>query len=115
MREFFVILSSFYKNKKNKFLKKEKKILQKINKFNLLRNYNIKKLSTHESFSKKILEPISKVMNQVDEISAVNLSQRLTEKKGKKLGEFRFYRQLNLHFLIKTFSAAGFILIFFPQ
>jgi signal transduction histidine kinase len=35
-------------------------------------------------FSKKILEPISKVMNQVDEISAVNLSQRLTEKKGKK-------------------------------
>lgn len=35
-------------------------------------------------FSKKILEPISKVMNQVDEISAINLSQRLTEKKGKK-------------------------------
>jgi signal transduction histidine kinase len=35
-------------------------------------------------FSKKILEPISKVMNQVDEISVANLSQRLTEKKGKK-------------------------------
>jgi len=35
-------------------------------------------------FSKKILEPISKVMNQVDEISAINLSQRLSEKKGKK-------------------------------
>jgi hypothetical protein len=60
LREFFVILSSFYKNKKNKFLKKEKKILQKINKFNLLRNYNIKKLSTHESFSKKILELVLK-------------------------------------------------------
>jgi hypothetical protein len=60
LREFFAILSSFYKNKKNKFLKKEKKILQKINKFNLLRNYNIKKLSTHESFSKKILELVLK-------------------------------------------------------
>jgi len=60
LREFFVILSSFYKNKKNKFLKKEKKILQKINKFNLIRNYNIKKLSTHESFSKKILELVLK-------------------------------------------------------
>jgi hypothetical protein len=60
LREFFVILSSFYKNKKNKFLKKEKKILQKINKFNLIRNYNIKKLSTHESFSKKILEFVLK-------------------------------------------------------
>ena len=35
-------------------------------------------------FSKKILQPISKVMNQVDAISAANLSQRLTEKKGKK-------------------------------
>jgi signal transduction histidine kinase len=35
-------------------------------------------------FSKKILDPISKVMNQVDEISVANLSQRLTEKKGKK-------------------------------
>ena len=60
LREFFVFLSIFYKNKKNKLLEKEKKILQEVNKFNLLSNYNIKKLSTHDSFSKRILELVLK-------------------------------------------------------
>lgn len=36
------------------------------------------------AFAKKVLEPILNVMNQVDSISEINLSQRLTEKKGKK-------------------------------
>jgi signal transduction histidine kinase len=35
-------------------------------------------------FSKKILQPISNVMNEVDAISEINLSYRLNEKKNKK-------------------------------
>ena len=56
LRRFSVFLSFLYKNKKNFLLKKEEDIIQKINKFNSLNNFSIKKLPTHNIFSTKILE-----------------------------------------------------------
>jgi len=56
LRRFSAFLSFIYKNKKNISLKKEENILRKLSKFNSLNNYSIKKLPTHNIFSKKILE-----------------------------------------------------------